>query len=127
MFLKILIFAISKNVLGRSKFWKTFLILIFIFGNFQKNLKSKNSVLRWDGEFGVGWRVCDTSSRKLCEVKHTCPLLVNGLESRLVFTGSIPVLHTDMWFQKHLKPISGCSYDHRTDEGGQSGNCKKKN
>ena len=26
---------------------------------------------------------------------------------RLVFTGSIPILHTNLWFQKHQKPTSG--------------------
>ena len=56
---------------------------------------------------GVGWRVCDTSSRQITEVKHTCPQPVTGLVSRLVFTGSIPALHTNLWFQKHLKPTSG--------------------
>ena len=39
--------------------------------------------------------------------------------------GSIPVLHTDLWFEKHLKPTSSCSYDQRTDDGGQRGDCKK--
>ena len=60
------------------------------------------------GEFcGIGWRVCDSSSRWITEVKHTCPQPVTGLVSRLVFTGSIPVLHTSLWFQNHLKPTSG--------------------
>jgi len=40
------------------------------------------------------------------EVKHTCPQHT-GLVSRLVFTGLIPVLHTNLWFEKHLKPTSG--------------------
>ena len=39
--------------------------------------------------------------------KHTCPQPVTGLVSRLVFMGSIPVLHTNLWFQKHLKLTSG--------------------
>ena len=61
------------------------------------------------GEFcGIGWRVCDSSSRWITEVKHTCPQPVTGL----VFTGSIPVLHTNLWFQKHLIkqlwPPDGC-------------------
>ena len=48
---------------------------------------------------GVGWRVCDTSSCQISEVKHTCPQPVSGLVSRLVFMGSIPVLRTNLWFQ----------------------------
>ena len=55
----------------------------------------------------VGWRVCDTSSHQITEVKHTSPQPVTGLVSRLVFTGSIPVLHNNLWCQKHLKPTSG--------------------
>ena len=54
------------------------------------------------------WRVSDTSSRSITKVKHTCPQPVTGL----VFTGSIPVLHTNLWFQKHLIkqlwPPDGC-------------------
>ena len=45
-------------------------------------------------------------------VKHTCPQPVTGLVFRLVFTGSIPVPHTNLWFQKHLVkqswPPDGC-------------------
>ena len=55
----------------------------------------------------VGWRVCDTSSHQITEVKHTSPQPVTGLVSRLVFMGSIPVLHNNLWCQKHLKPTSG--------------------
>ena len=55
----------------------------------------------------VGWRVCDTSSHQITEVKHTSPQPVTGLVSRLVFTGSTPVLHNNLWCQKHLKPTSG--------------------
>ena len=53
-----------------------------------------------------GWLVCDTSSRQITEVKHTCPEPVTGLVSRLVFTGSIPTLLTNLQFQNHLKPTS---------------------
>ena len=35
------------------------------------------------------------------EVKHTCPQPVTGLVSRLVYTGSNPILHTNLCFQKH--------------------------
>ena len=44
-------------------------------------------------------------------LKHTCPQPVTGLVSRLVFTGSIPVLHTNIWSQhlvKQLWPPDGC-------------------
>ena len=47
---------------------------------------------------------------------------------RLVFTGSIPLLHTNQWFQKHLKPRADIwlsSYDHLTDVGGQRGGCQQ--
>ena len=54
----------------------------------------------------VGWRVCDTSSHQITEVKNTSPQPVTGLVSRLVFMGSIPVLHNNLWCQKHLKPTS---------------------
>ena len=54
-----------------------------------------------------GVRVCDTNSRKITEVKHPCPQPVTGLVSRMLFTGSIPVLHTNLWFQKLLKLTSG--------------------
>ena len=50
----------------------------------------------------VGW-----GGECVTPVKNTCPQPVTGLVSRLVFTGSIPVLHTNLWFQKHLKPASG--------------------
>ena len=80
-----------------TEFFKTFpALLLFII------------LVGWGEECrGVGWRVCDTSSRQITEVKHTCPQPVTGLVSRLVFTGSIPVLHTNLWFHKHLKPTSG--------------------
>ena len=39
------------------------------------------------------------------------------------YTGSIPVLHTNLWFQKHLKQLS--SSDHLTDVGGQRGGCQQ--
>ena len=56
---------------------------------------------------GLGWRVCGLGWRVIPEVKHTCPQPVTGLVSRLVFTGTIPVFHTNLWFLKHLKPTSG--------------------
>ena len=46
------------------------------------------------------------SVRLQFSLSHTCPQPVTLLVSRLVFTGSIPVLHTNLWFQKHLKPTS---------------------
>ena len=39
------------------------------------------------------------------------------------YTGSIPVLHTNLWFQKHLKQLS--SSEHLTDVGGQRGGCQQ--
>ena len=66
--------------------------------------------------------VSDTSSCQLAEVKHTCPQQVTGLVSRLVFMGSIPLLLTNLWFQKPSEAdIWLSSYDHLTDVGGQRG------
>ena len=53
-----------------------------------------------------GWRqwggVCDASSRQITEVKHTFPQPVTGMVSRLVFKGSIPVLHTNLWLFNNI-------------------------
>ena len=65
------------------------------------------SQLEHNLELSMGWRVCDTSSRYITEVRHICPQSVTGLVSRLLLTGSILVLHTNLWFQKHLKLASG--------------------
>ena len=51
--------------------------------------------------FGVGWLVCDTRSP---DHQHTCPQPLTGLVSRLVFTGLIPALFTNLW----LWPPEGC-------------------
>ena len=41
---------------------------------------------------------------QITEVKHTCPQPLTGLVSRLVFTGLIPALFTNLW----LWPPEGC-------------------
>ena len=45
-----------------------------------------------------------------------------------MFTGTIPVLHTNLWFQIHLKSEADIwlsIYDHLTDVGGQRGGCQQ--
>ena len=41
---------------------------------------------------------------QITDVKHTCPQPLTGLVSRLVFTGLIPALFTNLW----LWPPKGC-------------------
>ena len=67
--------------------------------------------------FNVGWG----GECVITEVKHTCPQPVTGLVSRLVFTGSIPVVPTNLWFQKHLVKQD----DHLADVGIQRGGCQQ--
>ena len=69
----------------------------------------------------MGWRVCElwlVRSLKLSTLVHN--------QSRLVFTGSIPVLHTSLWFQITSEAdIWLSSYDHLTDVGRQRGGCQQ--
>ena len=57
-------------------------------------------------------------STVLSQLLDWCPL------SRLVFTGSIPVLHTNLWSQTSEADIWLSGYDHLTDLGGQRGGCQ---
>ena len=71
-----------------------------------------NSFVRWGGECVTPVFVRSLSTTSNWIGVHNqkldwCPQPETGLVSRLVFPGSIPVLHTNLWFQKHLKPTSG--------------------
>ena len=82
------------------------------------------NMFMYDFEVLVGWGGECVTPILLKLVKHTCPQPVTGLVSRLVFTGTIPVLHTNLWFQIHLKSEADIwlsIYDHLTDVGGQRG------
>ena len=82
----------------------------------------------YDFEVLVGWGGECVTPILVKLVKHTCPQPVTGLVSRLVFTGTIPVLHTNLWFQIHLKSEADIwlsIYDHLTDVGGQRGGCQQ--
>ena len=53
----------------------------------------------------ASYRYLEVSNPSL-QMLGSSPQPVTGLVSRLVFTGLI-LPHTNLWFQKHLKPTSG--------------------
>ena len=58
-------------------------------------------------------------------LKLSPPQPVTGSVSRLVFTGSIPVLPTNLWFQKHLRSTSGQAVMPPCRMKGQRGGCQQ--
>ena len=71
---------------------------------------------------GVGWLVCDTSSRQIIEVKHTYPHPVTGLVSSLVLDSRTP--HNPVVSKTSETNVWLSSYDHLADVEGQRGGCQ---